>query len=308
MGKDIIELARWTKWGDFFIGVSIIFGLSLSVASTIVLLRALESRGLLLTLNGQIATGWLVVEDLVMVLTLVLLPPIAEMLGSSGTIMHLKLSSEVFRIILLTVFKVIIFIALMIIIGKRLLPWLLKLVAQTGSRELFTLCVAATALSVAVGAAKLFDVSTALGAFFAGMMMRESEFSHRAATESLPLREAFSVLFFVSVGMLFDPKILWLHPWQVFMVTGIILVGKTIAAMGLVWLFQYPFQTALVVGASLAQIGEFSFILSGLGVELGLLPPDGRNLILTAALISIALNPLLFKLLVPSGYKDGRPI
>ncbi len=201
--------------------------------------------------------------------------------------------------IALTLGKVVAFIVLMLVVGRRVFPRLLWQVARTGSRELFTLCVVAVAVGVAYGSAKLFDVSFALGAFFAGMMMRESEFSHRAAEESLPLRDAFSVLFFVSVGMLFDPQVLVAAPGKVVAVTAIILFGKTLAAMALVLLFRYPLNTALTVGASLAQIGEFSFILASLGVGLGLLSAEGQSLILAGALISIALNSLMFAAIEP---------
>ncbi|WP_374436694.1 YbaL family putative K(+) efflux transporter [Inhella sp.] len=288
-------LALWWGWS---LGGALVFGLSLSVASTVVLLRALEAKGLLKSVNGQIAVGWLVVEDLVMVLVLVLLPAVAGLLGgatSSGG----GSSSDLLGTIGLTLGKVGAFIALMLLVGRRLLPKLLWWVARTGSRELFTLAVVAVAVGVAFGAAKLFDVSFALGAFFAGMMMRESEFAHRAADESLPLRDAFAVLFFVSVGMLFDPAVILAEPLKLLAVVAIILVGKTLAAVALVLLFRYPLNTALTVGASLAQIGEFSFILAGLGVALKLLPTEGQSLILAGALISIALNAALFAAVDP---------
>ena len=287
-----VATAMWWGWG---FGAALVLGLALSVASTVVLLRALEARGVLESVNGRIAVGWLVVEDLVMVLVLVLLPPLAPLLsggGAAGAGLWLTLG--------VTLAKVTAFIALMLVVGKRLFPKLLWLVARTGSRELFTLCVIAAAISVAYGSAKLFDVSFALGAFFAGMMMRESEFSHRAAEESLPLRDAFSVLFFVSVGMLFDPRVLLDEPLKVLAVVAIIVVGKTLAAVVLVLAFRYPLSSALTVGASLAQIGEFSFILAGLGVGLKLLPLQGQSLILAGALISIALNSLLFAAVEPA--------
>ncbi len=290
-------------WG-WDMGGALVFGLALSVASTVVLLRALEARGVLDSINGQIAVGWLIVEDLIMVLVLVLLPVMAGLLGAKpdGADAHAAASmtdSNVWTTIAITLAKVIAFIALMLVVGRRAFPKLLWLVARTGSRELFTLCVLAAAVGVAYGSAKMFDVSFALGAFFAGMMMRESEFSHRAAEESLPLRDAFSVLFFVSVGMLFDPSILLSEPVKVLMVAAIIMVGKTLAAVGLVLAFRYPLNTALTVGASLAQIGEFSFILAGMGVGLGLLSAEGQSLILAGALISIALNSLLFTAIKP---------
>jgi CPA2 family monovalent cation:H+ antiporter-2 len=280
-------------WG---IGAALVFGLALSVASTVVLIRALEAGGMLESTNGRIAVGWLVVEDLVMVLVLVLLPPLAQGLGSN-TIP--AASGNLWQTLIITLSKVSVFIALIMLVGRRFFPKVLWQIARTGSRELFTLCVIATAISIAYIAAKLFGVSFALGAFFAGMMMRSSDFSHRAAEESLPLREAFAVLFFVSVGMLFDPMVLLNHPLQVFAVVGIIIFGKTIAAAVLVLAFRYPLNTALIVSVSLAQIGEFSFILAGLGVSLGLLPIAGQNLILAGALISIAVNPLLFKIIEP---------
>jgi monovalent cation:H+ antiporter-2, CPA2 family len=284
-----------TAWG-WDLGGALVFGLALSVASTVVLLRALESRGALDSHKGRIAVGWLIVEDLAMVLVLVLLPPLAGWLNHSpGAADH----GGVWQALGFTVIKVVAFIALMLIVGRRAFPKLLWLVAQSGSRELFTLCVIAGAVGIAFMAAKLFGVSFALGAFFAGMVMRESEFSHRAAEESLPLREAFAVLFFVSVGMLFDPMVLVEQPLKVLAVVSIIVVGKSIAAAALVLAFRYPLSTAITVSASLAQIGEFSFILASLGVGLGLLPPEGQSLLLAGALISIALNPLVFEMVRP---------
>ncbi|MBN3004197.1 Kef family K(+) transporter [Chromobacterium alkanivorans] len=274
----------------------LIFGLSLSCASTVVLLKALEVRGILDTINGRIAVGWLVVEDLACVLVLVLMPPLAALLSGAPAAAN---AAPLWQTIMLTLLQVAAFIALMLIAGRRLLPWLLWRVAKTGSRELFTLAVTAAAIGIAFGAAYLFNVSFALGAFFAGMMMRESEFSHRAARESLPLRDAFSVLFFVSVGMLFDPAILLEQPLMVLSAVAVIMLGKTLAALILVILYRYPLTTALTIAASLAQIGEFSFILAGLGVTLGLLSAQGMSLVLASALISIALNPLLFALLEP---------
>lgn len=284
-------------WG-WSIEAALVFGLSLSVASTVVLLKALESRGILDSANGRIAVGWLVVEDLVMVLVLVLLPVAHEFLSdASGDAASL---SDIGQSIAVTLTKVTAFIALMLIVGKRVLPKTLWLVAKSGSRELFTLSVVAIAIGVAFGAAKLFDVSFALGAFFAGMMMRESEFSHRAADESLPLRDAFAVLFFVSVGMLFDPQILINEPLKLLIVVAIIMIGKTIAAIALVLAFRYPLNTAMTVGASLAQIGEFSFILAGMGLAMNMLPAEGYSLILAGALISIAANSLTFYTISPA--------
>ena len=292
LGAGIASLWGWT-WGE-----SLVFGLALSVASTVVLLRALDSRGVLDSINGRIAVGWLVVEDLAMILVLVLLPPLAGWLAGHGT-GGAAAQRDLLATLGFTLGEVAAFVALMLVVGRRVFPWLLWQVARTGSRELFTLCVIAAAVGIAYGSAKLFGVSFALGAFFAGMVMRESELSHRAADESLPLREAFSVLFFVSVGMLFDPAMLIRQPLQVLAVVGIIVLGKSLAAFALVLAFRYPLNTALTVSASLAQIGEFSFILAGLGVTLKVLPPEGQSLILAGALISIALNPLVFNTIEP---------
>ncbi len=287
-------LAHWWGWN---LGGALVFGLSLSVASTVVLLRALENRGILDSVNGRIAVGWLVVEDLAMVLVLVLLPPLGSWL--SGKTDAAADVNMLWKTLGATLLQVGGFVALMLVVGRRFFPWVLWQVQRTGSRELFTLCVVAAAVSIAFGATALFGVSFALGAFFAGMVMRESEFSHRAAQESLPLRDAFAVLFFVSVGMLFDPWVLLERPLQVLAVVGIIIIGKTLAAGLLVTAFRYPLNTALTVSASLAQIGEFSFILVGLGASLGLLPPEGQSLVLAGALISIALNQLVFKAVEP---------
>lgn len=285
---------------DWNLTESILFGLCLSVASTVVLLRALETKGILKSITGQIAVGWLIVEDLVMIMALVLLPALASMTSTDNTESSSAITRQEFLIAIgWTLAKVSAFIALMLIVGRRVLPRALWLVARLGSRELFTLTVLACALGVAFGAAKLFDVSFALGAFFAGMMMRESEYSHRAAEESLPLRDAFAVLFFVSVGMLFEPSVIWTQPLKLLLVVLIIVVGKTLAAIAIVLLFRYPLNTALTVGASLAQIGEFSFILAGLAISLKLLPVEGQSLILAAALISIALNSALFSSITP---------
>lgn len=293
-------LALWWGWS---VGGALVFGLSLSVASTVVLLRALEGRGLIESVNGRIAVGWLVVEDLVMVLVLVLLPPLAALLGGGGAPAHgdaaVHAGGSLWAALGVTLLKVAAFVALMLVVGKRVFPRILWLVARTGSRELFTLCMIAAAVGVAFGAAKLFDVSFALGAFFAGMMMRESEFSRRAADETLPLRDAFSVLFFISVGMLFDPRVLIDEPLHVLEVAAIVVLGKTLAAVALVLAFRYPLNTALTVGVSLAQIGEFSFILASLGRGLGLLSAEGQSLILAVALLSIALNTLLFAAVDP---------
>jgi CPA2 family monovalent cation:H+ antiporter-2 len=285
-------------WGWSF-GAGLVFGLALSVASTVVLLRALETAGTLESVNGRIAVGWLVVEDLVMVLVLVLLPPLAGLLGGTVEGAERGGGADVVTTLGFTLAKIAAFIALMLVVGRRLFPWLLWQVSRTGSRELFILCVITAAVGVAYGSAELFGVSFALGAFFAGMMMRESDFSHRAAEESLPLRDAFSVLFFVSVGMLFDPLVLIEHPGKAVVVAVIILLGKTLAAVALVLAFGYRLKVALTVGASLAQIGEFSFILVGLGLMYGLLPTEGQSLVLAGALLTIALNPLVFRAIDP---------
>ena len=282
-------LARFWDWEW---PAAVVFGLCLSVASTVVLLRALEARNLLQSVNGQIAVGWLVVEDLLMVLVLVLLPALAggaaAAKGAAG-----------WQALALTGAKLGAFVVLMLVVGTRVLPALLWRVARTGSRELFTLTVIAVAVGVAFGAAEFFDVSFALGAFFAGMILRESEYSHRAADESLPLRDAFAVLFFVSVGMLFDPAVLWQEPLKLLGLLAIIMVGKPLAAALFILLARYPLNTALTVGTSLAQIGEFSFILAGLGATLGILPPEARSLILAAALIAISCNSALFAAVEP---------
>ena len=288
-------------WG-WPIGHGIVLGIALSVASTVVLLRALEERNAIDTTNGRIAVGWLVVEDLAMILALVLLPPLAATLvGSSGGAGGLTDFRALGTNLGWTLGKVALFVAVMLIVGRRVLPWLLSQVAQTGSRELFTLSVIAGAVGIAYGSSELFGVSFALGAFFAGVVIAESDLSHRAATESLPLREAFAVLFFLAVGMMFDPMILVEQPWKVLAVLSIILVGKSLAAFAIVIGFGYPLNTALMVSASLAQIGEFSFILATLGLHLGVFTAEGQNLILAGALLSIALNPFLFRMIGPAG-------
>lgn len=288
-----MSLSHWWGWS---LGQGLIFGLALSCASTVVLLRALESRGMLDSMNGKITVGWLIVEDLLTVLVLVLLPPLANLLG--GTV-PISSNQPLWQTIVFTLLQVAGFILIMLVIGKRLLPWMLWHIAKTGSRELFTLAVVSTAIGIAYIASSLFSVSFALGAFFAGMVMRESEFSHRAAEESLPLRDAFAVLFFVSVGMLFQPAVIIEQPLNVLAVVAVIVIGKSVAAMAITLAFRYPLNTALIIAASLAQIGEFSFILAGLGMSLGLLPIEGMSLILAAALISIAINPLLFSAIQP---------
>ena len=293
-------IALSSFWG-WSIGAGIVFGLALSVASTVVLLRALENLGVLDSLNGRIAVGWLVVEDLVMIVVLVLLPSLAGWLGEDSSKSAAEVAQEWNLVVTLalTLGQVLVFVLLMVVVGRRVFPWMLWQVARTGSQELFTLCVVAAAVGIAYGAAALFGVSFALGAFFAGMVLRESALSHRAADQSLPLRDAFAVLFFVSVGMLFDPMMLVEEPLRVLLVVTIIIFGKSLAAFVLVLAFRYPLNTALTVSASLAQIGEFSFVLAGLGVSLQLLPTQGQGLILAGALISIAANPLVFRAIAP---------
>ncbi len=279
------------------LGSGLVFGLCLSVASTVVLLRAMQERRLVETERGRIAVGWLIVEDLAMVLSLVLLPAVSEMLGGSpgkGLAQVSFLGEGVVAVLLVTLGKVAAFVALMLLIGRRIIPAVLHWVAHSGSRELFRLAVLAIALGVAFGSALLFDVSFALGAFFAGMILAGSELSHQAAKDTLPLRDAFAVLFFVSVGMLFDPSILVEAPLEVLATVLIIVVGKSAAAYLTVRAFGHPSATAFTISASLAQIGEFSFILAGLGVTLGLLSPEDRDLVLAGAILSILINPILF--------------
>ena len=291
MGAGLGHLWGWS-WAT-----GLVFGLSLSVASTVVLLRALEGIGALDSNDGQIAVGWLVVEDLVTVLALVVLPALAPAqaadAATGGQAPNLLVTLAV------TLAKVAAFVALMLIAGRRVIPWLLGRVVRTGSRELFTLAVLAIALGIAVGVATLFSVSFALGAFFAGVVVSESDFSHEAATSALPLQDAFAVLFFVSVGMLFDPAILVEQPLRVLGVVFVIVVGKSIAALAIVLAFRYPLHTALRISASLAQIGEFSFILAALGLALGMLPVEAQSLIVAGALLSITLHPFVFNLVDP---------
>ncbi len=280
-------------WGWTF-GAGLVLGLSLSVASTVVLLKALEERNAVATPNGRITIGWLIVEDLAMVLALVLLPAFAEALGGKvGDDAHAS-DHGLLLTLTITLAKVGAFGAIVLLIGPRVLPWLLRQVARTGSRELFTLSVLAIAMGIAFGSASLFGVSFALGAFFAGMVLNESDLCHKAAANSLPLQDAFAVLFFVSVGMLFDPMIIVHQPLMVVGVLLLILVGKSLVAFGIVMVLGYPLSTALTVSAALAQIGEFSFILAGIGISYQLLPPEGLSLILAGALLSITLNPLAF--------------
>lgn len=275
------------------LGQGFVFGLALSVASTVVLLRAMEERRLMETERGRIAVGWLIVEDLAMVLALVLLPAVGGALSAGQGLSFGALAGTIG----LTIGKVALFVALMLIVGKRAIPWTLKTVAQSGSRELFRLAVLAIALGVAFGAAGLFGVSFELGAFFAGMMMGESKLAHDAAEETLPLRDAFTVLFFVSIGMLFNYRVVLTDPFVVLAALAIILIGKSAAAWGIVRAFGRPLRTALTIATSLAQIGEFSFILIGVGVAQGLVTKEAQDVLLAAAIVSILLNPLLFKLL-----------
>lgn len=296
-----IAVATLLGWGvAWLMGWShlhgIVFGFSLATASTVVLLRAMEERRLLETVRGKIAVGWLIVEDMACVLALVMMPVIAGLFGpQAGGESHSF--GSVMASIGWTFVQLGLFVAVMLLVGRRVIPWVLERIAGTGSRELFTLSVLAIALGVAFGAAALFGVSFALGAFFAGMMLNESELSHKAANDSLPLRDAFAVLFFVSVGMLFNPAILLEHPWQVLATAAIIMFGKSAAAFFIVRAFGHPKATALTISASLAQIGEFAFIIAGLGVALQILPPTGQALVLAGALISIMLNPMIFMLL-----------
>jgi CPA2 family monovalent cation:H+ antiporter-2 len=298
MGLGLATMMGWS------LGAGLIFGLALSVASTVVLLKALQDRHMVESEKGRIAVGWLIVEDLAMVLALVIIPALATM-GGEGAV-HLddpfvNFVENVFNIQLglpgilaVTLIKLAAFVGFMLVVGRRVIPFILHYTAHTGSRELFRLAVLAIALGVAAGSAYLFGVSLALGAFFAGMILSESELSHRAANETLPLRDAFAVLFFVAVGMLFDPTIIITQPLPVLATVFIIVIGKSVLAFMIVVAFKRPIGTALTISASLAQIGEFSFILAALGVGLGILPSEGRDLILAGAIISIVLNPLIF--------------
>ncbi|MET0337162.1 MAG: YbaL family putative K(+) efflux transporter [Caulobacter sp.] len=297
MGLGLAVLLGWP------LGGGIVFGLALSVASTVVLLRALQERRLIETERGRIAVGWLIVEDLAMVLALVLIPAVTSALSgeSGGGLIGMAGALGI------TLGKVAAFIALMLIVGRRVIPWVLHWTAHTGSRELFRLAVLAIALGVAFGSAGLFGVSFALGAFFAGMIMSESELSQQAANETLPLRDAFAVLFFVSIGMLFNPMILIQHPLSLIATLAIIVVGKSIAAYLIVRAFKHATGTALTISASLAQIGEFSFILAALGTDLKLLPPEGRDLILAGAILSILVNPVLFRFVDRYMQRTAKP-
>lgn len=289
-------------WG---IGGGLIFGLALSVASTVVLLRALQDADLVQTPQGRIAVGWLIVEDLVMVLALVLIPPLAGLLGGRAQPVDAD-TAEVARLglgivgatVALTVAKVAAFVTVMLVVGRRVIPWSLEHIARTGQRELFRLSVLAIGLGVAFAAATIFGVSFALGAFFAGMVMAGSTLSAQATKDMLPFRDAFAVLFFVSVGMLFNPSVLWEQPLPVLVTVAIILGVKSVAAFGLVRAFGHPRPVGLTIAAALAQIGEFSFILIVMATDLAILPPEARDLVVAGALVSILLNPLLFRLAI----------
>ena len=288
-------------WG-WSLPAGLVLGLALSVASTVVVLRALEERGAVTTANGRIAVAWLVVEDLAMVLTLVLLPALAGMAGTAGGgsgAAATAMDGNLLLLIAITLGKIAVFLVLVAYLGPRVVPWILQQAARSGSHELFTLAVLAVSLGIAYGSSALFGVSFALGAFCAGVVLSNTELSHRAAEESLPLQHAFAVIFFVSVGMMFDPTILIREPWAVLGVLFVILLGKSIVAFLIVQVLGYPVSTALMVSASLAQIGEFSFILAALGIALGLMPAAGRDLILAGSLLSLALNPLAFALIRP---------
>jgi CPA2 family monovalent cation:H+ antiporter-2 len=302
-----LGVATATLWGWRWTA-GLVFGVALSVASTVVLLRALDGRGELETTDGRIAVGWLIVEDLLTVFVLVLLPALAGFLGENATGTDDAEPGGLFLTLAFTVGKITAFIALVLLVGGRLLPWVLSRVARTGSGELFTLAVVAVALGIAFGAAELFGVSFALGAFFAGVVVSESDYNKQAARELQPLQNAFSVLFFVAVGMLFDPRILVQQPLQVLAVVGIVMIGKSLAAFLIVRSLRYPIRTGLTVSASLAQIGEFSFMLAGLGVSLGMLPPEGLSLIVAGALLSITLNPLAFRVSDVLGRRFARAL
>jgi len=292
-----IVVATILGWGlayaiGWSLGAGLMFGLTLSTASTVVLLRALEDRRLIDMPEGRIAVGWLIVEDIAMVVALVVVPTLSSAFGGTGEVTQL---GSLLTTVAITLGKIALFVAFMLIIGRRLIPWALDQVSKTGSRELFTLAILAIAFGVAFGSAELFGVSFALGAFFAGLILNESELGHKAAAETLPLRDAFAVLFFVAVGMLFNPNILISQPWALIGTFLIIVIGKSLAAWLLVLMFGYPQRVGLIISASLAQIGEFAFMLAEVGVTVGLLPTEGRDLILAAAILSILVNPLWFK-------------
>lgn len=285
---------------EWSLSSALIFGLCLSCASTVVLLKALEMHGHLNTVDGQISVGWLVVEDIATVLILVLLPPVAQIMGvtpGGGEAAEPKTASGIAYVIASTLLHVVAFVAIMMVVGRKFIPWVLWQIAKTGSRELFTLSILTASVGIAYGAAAVFDVSFALGAFFAGMVMRESKYAHRAATDSLPLQDAFSVLFFVGVGMMLDWRVILEEPWSILTMLAIIMIGKSLTAFCLVHFLRYPLHTSLNVGAALAQIGEFSFILAAQGIALGMTDQKMLSMVVASAILSIALNPLMFAMI-----------
>lgn len=285
---------------EWSLSPALIFGLCLSCASTVVLLKALEMHGHLNTVDGQISVGWLVVEDIATVLILVLLPPVAQIMGvtpGGGEAAEPMTASGIAYVIASTLLHVVAFVAIMMVVGRKFIPWVLWQIAKTGSRELFTLSILTASVGIAYGAAAVFDVSFALGAFFAGMVMRESKYAHRAATDSLPLQDAFSVLFFVGVGMMLDWRVILEEPWSILTMLAIIMIGKSLTAFCLVHFLRYPLHTSLNVGAALAQIGEFSFILAAQGIALGMTDQKMLSMVVASAILSIALNPLMFAMI-----------
>lgn len=285
---------------EWSLSSALIFGLCLSCASTVVLLKALEMHGHLNTVDGQISVGWLVVEDIATVLILVLLPPVAQIMGvtpGGGEAAEPMTASGIAYVIASTLLQVVAFVAIMMVVGRKFIPWVLWQIAKTGSRELFTLSILTASVGIAYGAAAVFDVSFALGAFFAGMVMRESKYAHRAATDSLPLQDAFSVLFFVGVGMMLDWRVILEEPWSILTMLAIIMIGKSLTAFCLVHFLRYPLHTSLNVGAALAQIGEFSFILAAQGIALGMTDQKMLSMVVASAILSIALNPLMFAMI-----------
>lgn len=285
---------------EWSLSSALFFGLCLSCASTVVLLKALEMHGHLNTVDGQISVGWLVVEDIATVLILVLLPPVAQIMGvtpGGGEAAEPMTASGIAYVIASTLLHVVAFVAIMMVVGRKFIPWVLWQIAKTGSRELFTLSILTASVGIAYGAAAVFDVSFALGAFFAGMVMRESKYAHRAATDSLPLQDAFSVLFFVGVGMMLDWRVILEEPWSILTMLAIIMIGKSLTAFCLVHFLRYPLHTSLNVGAALAQIGEFSFILAAQGIALGMTDQKMLSMVVASAILSIALNPLMFAMI-----------
>ena len=285
---------------EWSLASGLIFGLCLSCASTVVLLKALEMHGHLNTVDGQISVGWLVVEDIATVLILVLLPPIAQIMGvapGGSEATEPMTASGIAYVIASTLLHVVAFVAIMMVVGRKFIPWVLWQIAKTGSRELFTLSILTASVGIAYGAAAVFDVSFALGAFFAGMVMRESKYAHRAASDSLPLQDAFSVLFFVGVGMMLDWRVIIEEPWSILTMLAIIMIGKSLTAFCLVHFLRYPLHTSLNVGAALAQIGEFSFILAAQGIALGMTDQKMLSMVVASAILSIALNPVMFAMI-----------